>query len=169
MESEDRARAFEADFPDEWYEYTVSWMPACAYDNLAKAEAHLGRLRRDGVLNQIAGERVEAIGGATFETTSPIDDTLLAQVARGDARDVDAAAKAAKAAGKACKDYRSWLFALCFVSIGLETDFKELVSVGGGRPAIAYWLSQTANAVWTLFIAWLLWSGTFFTPAILPD
>ena len=78
-------------------------------------------------------------------------------------------AKAAKAVGKACKSYRSWFFALCFVSIGLETNFKELVSVGGGRPAIAYWLSQTANAFWTLFIVWLLWSGTFFEPAILPD
>lgn len=78
-------------------------------------------------------------------------------------------AKAAKAAAKGCKAYRSWFFALCFVCIGLETDFKELVSVGGGRPAIAYWISQTANAFWTLFIAWLLWSGTFFTPPILPD
>ena len=78
-------------------------------------------------------------------------------------------AKATKAVGGACKSYRDWLFALCFVSIGLETNFKELVTVGGGRPAIAYWLSQTANAFWTLFIAWLLWSGTFFTPAILPD
>jgi uncharacterized membrane protein YadS len=77
--------------------------------------------------------------------------------------------KAAKAAGKAAKAYRSWFFALCFVSIGLETDFKELVTVGGGRPAIAYWLSQTANAVWTLFISWILWSGVFFTPVILPD
>ena len=77
--------------------------------------------------------------------------------------------KAAKAAAKACKSYRSWFFALCFVAIGLETDFKELVSVGGGRPAIAYWLSQTANAVWTLFISWILWSGTFITPPILPD
>jgi uncharacterized membrane protein YadS len=77
--------------------------------------------------------------------------------------------KAAKAIAGACKNYRSWFFALCFVSIGLETNFKELVSVGGGRPAIAYWLSQTANAIWTLFIAWILWSGTFFTPAILPD
>lgn len=77
--------------------------------------------------------------------------------------------KAAKAAAKACKSYRSWFFALCFVCIGLETNFKELVSVGGGRPAIAYWISQTANAFWTLFIVWLLWSGTFFTPPILPD
>ncbi len=77
--------------------------------------------------------------------------------------------KAANAVSKACKSYRSWFFALCFVAIGLETDFKELVTVGGGRPAIAYWLSQTANAVWTLFISWLLWSGTFITPPILPD
>ena len=78
-------------------------------------------------------------------------------------------AKAAKVVAKGCKSYRSWFFALCFVSIGLETDFKELVSVGGGRPAAAYWISQTANAFWTLFITWILWSGTFFTPVILPD
>lgn len=71
--------------------------------------------------------------------------------------------------GGMCKKYRDWFFTLCFVSIGLETDFKELVSVGGGRPAIAYWISQIANACWTLFIVWLLWSGTFFPPAILPD
>lgn len=77
--------------------------------------------------------------------------------------------KAAKAVAKASKSYRSWFFALCFVAIGLETDFKELVSVGGGRPAIAYWLSQTANAFWTLLISWILWSGTFVTPPILPD
>jgi uncharacterized integral membrane protein (TIGR00698 family) len=76
---------------------------------------------------------------------------------------------AAKAVAKASKSYRSWFFALCFVAIGLETDFKELVSVGGGRPAIAYWLSQTANAFWTFFISWILWSGTFITPPILPD
>jgi len=76
---------------------------------------------------------------------------------------------ASKAIGSALNGYRNWFFALCFVSIGLETNFKELVSVGGGRPAIAYWISQTANAIWTLFITWILWSGTFFTPVILPD
>lgn len=77
--------------------------------------------------------------------------------------------KAAKGVAKACKAYRSWFFALCFVSIGLETNFKELMTVGGGKPAAAYWISQAANAVWTLLIVWLLWSGTFFEPAILPD
>ncbi|MCF8062559.1 MAG: putative sulfate exporter family transporter [Deltaproteobacteria bacterium] len=76
---------------------------------------------------------------------------------------------ATKAIAGACKNYRSWFFTYCFVAIGLETNFKELVTVGGGRPAIAYWISQTANAVWTLFITWILWSGTFFTPVILPD
>ena len=77
--------------------------------------------------------------------------------------------KAVKAIGSATKTYRNWLFALCFVSIGLETNFKELIAVGGGRPAIAYWISQAANAIWTLFITWILWSGTFFTPVILAD
>ncbi len=77
--------------------------------------------------------------------------------------------KAVKAVGSATKTYRNWFFALCFVSIGLETNFKELVSVGGGKPAIAYWISQTANAVWTLFITWILWSSTFFPAVIPPD
>jgi len=71
--------------------------------------------------------------------------------------------------GSATKVFRNWFFALCFVSIGLETNFKELVSVGGGKPAIAYWISQTANALWTLFITWILWSSTFFPAVIPPD
>ena len=77
--------------------------------------------------------------------------------------------KAVKAIGGATKTYRNWFFALCFVSIGLETNFKELISVGGGKPAAAYWISQTANAVWTFFITWILWSGVFFAPVIAAD
>ncbi|UCH00235.1 MAG: putative sulfate exporter family transporter, partial [Deltaproteobacteria bacterium] len=77
--------------------------------------------------------------------------------------------KAAKSIGKVCKSYRSWFFALCFVCIGLETRIKELLTVGGGRPAIAYWVAQIMNAIWTLLIAWILWSGKLFTPPILPD
>lgn len=77
--------------------------------------------------------------------------------------------KAAKSIGKVCKSYRSWFFAICFVCIGLETRIKELLTVGGGRPAIAYWVAQIMNAFWTLLIAWILWSGKLFTPPILPD
>ena len=65
--------------------------------------------------------------------------------------------------------YRTWFFALCFVCIGLETNFKELLSVGGGKPAIVYWVGQSFNVVWTLLIVWILWSGAFFIPPILPD
>ena len=77
--------------------------------------------------------------------------------------------KAAKQVGGICKNYRTWFFAICFVCIGLETRVKELVSVGGGRPAIAYWIGQIFNIFWTLLVVWFLWSGKFFTPPILPD
>ncbi|MBA7504228.1 hypothetical protein ES706_02855 [subsurface metagenome] len=68
-----------------------------------------------------------------------------------------------------CKNYRSFFFAMAFVCIGLETNFKELVTVGGGRPAAAYWIAQLMNAFWTLGVVWVLWSGWLFTPPILPD
>ncbi|RUY64920.1 aldehyde dehydrogenase family protein, partial [Mesorhizobium sp. M7A.F.Ca.CA.001.13.1.1] len=65
---------------------------------LNQAEAYLARFKRDGVLNQIGGEAVPALDGATFETLSPVDLKPLASVARGGAADIDRAAKAAKAA-----------------------------------------------------------------------
>jgi len=68
-----------------------------------------------------------------------------------------------------CTAYRNWFFALCFVSIGLETRLKDLISVGGGKPAIAYWVAQAFNAVWTLIIVWVLWSGWLFPPPIPAD
>lgn len=77
--------------------------------------------------------------------------------------------EATKAIKKIAKGYRSWFFTYCFVCIGLETRFMDLVKVGGGRPAAAYWIAQFMNMIWTLIIVWILWSGTFFTPPILPD
>ena len=67
-------------------------------DNIARAEQYLARFRAEGIKNQINGEAVPAKGGETFETISPIDLKPLAKVARGNAADIDAAAKAAKAA-----------------------------------------------------------------------
>jgi uncharacterized membrane protein YadS len=77
--------------------------------------------------------------------------------------------KAGKPISGLLTDYRTWFFAICFVCIGLETRLKDLVAVGGGKPAIAYWIAQIFNAFWTLLIVWILWSGKFFTPPILPD
>ena len=67
-------------------------------DNIARATGFLQRFAKDGVLNHIGGQAVPAASGKTFEIISPVDLKPLAQVARGDAADIDAAAKAAQAA-----------------------------------------------------------------------
>jgi 5-carboxymethyl-2-hydroxymuconic-semialdehyde dehydrogenase len=66
-------------------------------ENIAKAKAYLARFE-GGVLNRIDGADVAAADGATFETISPVDLKPLATVARGNAADIDRAARAAKAA-----------------------------------------------------------------------
>jgi 5-carboxymethyl-2-hydroxymuconic-semialdehyde dehydrogenase len=63
--------------------------------HLAELDGHLARFRSHGILNLIAGQDV---GGPTFETRSPVDDSLICTVARGSVADIDAAARAAKAA-----------------------------------------------------------------------
>ena len=65
--------------------------------NLAKLNTHLTRLRKDGILNLIGGQSLPGSGGS-FATRSPVDESLIAQVALGTAADIDAAARAAKAA-----------------------------------------------------------------------
>ncbi|WP_269585949.1 5-carboxymethyl-2-hydroxymuconate semialdehyde dehydrogenase [Roseibium sp. Sym1] len=72
--------------------------------NIGKLTGYLARFRETGVLNQIGGEAVAAASGATFETRSPVDESLICQVARGGAADIDAAAKAAKDAFPAWRD-----------------------------------------------------------------
>ena len=65
--------------------------------HLARLERHLARFRDKGILNLIGG--IDAAGsGGTFQTRSPVDESLIAEVALGTAADVDRAAKAAKAA-----------------------------------------------------------------------
>ena len=67
-------------------------------ENKARLQALLQPLSANGVGHWIGGKRVEAKSGATFETRSPVDGSLIAKVARGDAADIAAAAEAAKAA-----------------------------------------------------------------------
>lgn len=64
--------------------------------HLAKLDTHLARFRAGGIPNLIDGQDVA--GDATFETRSPVDETLIARVALGDAATINRAAKAAKAA-----------------------------------------------------------------------
>ncbi len=72
--------------------------------NVAKAEGYLARYTQGGVQHFIDGAPRAAASGRTFETRTPIDDRVLAQVAAGDAADVDAAARAAERAFPAWRD-----------------------------------------------------------------
>lgn len=54
---------------------------------------------------------------------------------------------------------RTALFAMAFVSIGLETHLGRLVTTGGGRPALAFLGGQAFNVVVTLAVAYLLFGG----------
>jgi uncharacterized membrane protein YadS len=67
----------------------------------------------------------------------------------------------------ALTEIRTWWFALAFVCIGLETRFIELATTDRGRPALAFIGAQAFNVLWTLLLAWLLFSGVLLPqPAI---
>jgi uncharacterized integral membrane protein (TIGR00698 family) len=51
---------------------------------------------------------------------------------------------------------RGWFFCLAFVSIGLESNFKEMAEqFEGGKTMILYVVGQSFNLVLTLVVAWL--------------
>lgn len=54
---------------------------------------------------------------------------------------------------------RTLWFALAFVAIGLEARFSDLVTIQGGRPALAFTAAQLFNILWTLLWAYLLFGG----------
>ena len=57
---------------------------------------------------------------------------------------------------------RTVWFALAFVAIGLEARFSDLVTMQGGRPAVAFIGAQLFNIAWTLLWAYLLFGGILF-------
>jgi uncharacterized membrane protein YadS len=57
---------------------------------------------------------------------------------------------------------RNWLFCLAFVSIGLETNFRELSRFFvGGKPLVLYVCGQALNLALTLAMAWLMFTKVF--------
>ena len=71
--------------------------------NIDKLNGYLARFRESGILNRIGGEDRQGSGG-TFNSVSPVDESVICSVAQGNAADVDAAAKAAAAAFPAWRD-----------------------------------------------------------------
>ncbi|MDH5732399.1 MAG: putative sulfate exporter family transporter [Candidatus Bathyarchaeota archaeon] len=55
---------------------------------------------------------------------------------------------------------RTFLFAVAFLSIGLETDFKTLkTQISGGKPVQLYIVGQSLNLILTLIFAWMLFGS----------
>jgi uncharacterized membrane protein YadS len=70
---------------------------------------------------------------------------------------------ATKSILKMTKGFRGWFFCMAFISIGLESNFKEMAAlVQGGKPLWLYIVGQSFNLVLTLLVAWLLLSGVIF-------
>jgi len=64
--------------------------------------------------------------------------------------------------GGSTKFFRGWFFCLAFVSIGLETRFRDLAAyLKGGKPLMLYVCGQTLNLVLTLLMAWLMFGVLF--------
>lgn len=60
------------------------------------------------------------------------------------------------------KTWGKWLFCLAFVSIGLETNFRELTPhLKGGKPLLLYLAGQSLNLCLTLLMAWLMFGVVF--------
>jgi len=62
--------------------------------NLDKLGEYLAQFKKSGVLNRIAGKDVTG-GGGVFQSTSPVDRSVICDVAHGTAADIDNAAIAA--------------------------------------------------------------------------
>ena len=63
-------------------------------DSIAKLEGYLARFKDTGILNRIAGQDVAGSAGV-FQTISPVDTSVICDVAHGTAEDIVSAAKAA--------------------------------------------------------------------------
>jgi 5-carboxymethyl-2-hydroxymuconic-semialdehyde dehydrogenase len=96
-------------------------------DNIAKLDGYLGRFRESGILNRIAGQDIAGAGG-TFETTSPVDKSLICEVAHGTANDIDMAANAASDAFAEWRDIAALERKKILIRIaeGIETRAEEI-------------------------------------------
>ena len=63
--------------------------------------------------------------------------------------------------GGSTKTFRSWFFCLAFVSIGLETNFRQLLPYLRGKPLLLYVCGQALNLILTLAMAWLMFHVVF--------
>lgn len=67
------------------------------------------------------------------------------------------------AINKVLDQYKNWAFVLAFISIGLDTNFKEIGrQMQGGKVLWLYVVGQVFNIALTALVVWLLLSGVIF-------
>jgi len=72
------------------------------------------------------------------------------------------------AINKVLDQFKNWCFVLAFVSIGLDTNFKELAQrMQGGKVLWLYVVGQVFNIALTALMVWFVLSGTFFPVPVL--
>ena len=64
----------------------------------------------------------------------------------------------AKSVGKTAKGLREILFSVAFVSIGLETDFKQIFTKENAKYTTTFLIAQGFNIIVTLVIAYILFN-----------
>ncbi len=67
---------------------------------------------------------------------------------------------------KITKGFRGWFFALTFVSIGLGTNFVELIKIGKGKPVVVFIAATIFDLVVSLITAYVFFGGIFFPPPV---
>lgn len=72
--------------------------------NLKKLKTELNKLKKSGIKNIINGKELSSSSRKTFENFSPVDGKKIANVAQGNEKDID---KAAKAAAQAFQSWRN--------------------------------------------------------------
>ncbi len=107
--------------------------------SLDAAERALAQFRGAPVRHFIAGEAQARRSGRSFETICPVDNSVLAKVAAGDAADVDAAAKAAAGAFPAWRAIsggrrRAILHAIADAIVARAEEIALVESMDTGQP-----------------------------------
>ncbi len=96
-------------------------------DNIKSLEGYLARFSASGIHNRIAGADVPGAGGM-FQTMSPVDESVICDVARGTADDIDAAAQAASDAFAGWRDIpaKERRSILIRIAEGIEARAEEI-------------------------------------------
>lgn len=66
--------------------------------------------------------------------------------------------ESAQAVKGSLKGIQTFWFAMAFTCIGLETRFSDIFSAGSGRPALVFLVAQLFNVLFTLGVAWVVFS-----------